>query len=67
MSSATVFSIRTVWCGTRTTEGTTMERGATAVEYILLVTLVAMMIVGALLVLGPGVAALFEVDFSPGG
>lgn len=35
------------------------ERGATAVEYALLITLVAAMIVGAVLLFGGGVGGLF--------
>lgn len=49
-------------------EPTSMEqRGATAVEYALLVTLIAVAIIGSLLLFGTGVAGLFDVDLSPGG
>lgn len=49
-------------------ESTSMEqRGATAVEYALLVTLIAVAIIGSLLLFGTGVAGLFDVDLSPGG
>lgn len=46
----------------------TMEqRGATAVEYALLVTLIAIAIVGSVLAFGTGLADLFAIDLSPGG
>lgn len=41
------------------------NRGASAVEYALLAAMIALVIVGGLLVLGPGVAAFFDVDFTP--
>lgn len=44
---------------------TTADRGASAVEYALLVAMIALVVIGGLLVFGPQVAALFEVDFTP--
>lgn len=39
------------------------ERGASAVEYALLVAFVASVVLGAVLLLGQGLPALFEADF----
>ncbi|NYI46881.1 Flp pilus assembly pilin Flp [Nocardioides aromaticivorans] len=41
------------------------DRGASAVEYALLVAMIALAIVAGLLAFGPQVAALFDVDFTP--
>lgn len=41
------------------------QRGATAVEYALLMTLIAAAIIGAVGLFGDNVAALFDVEFPP--
>lgn len=42
------------------------ERGASAVEYALLIAVIAAVIVGAVLALGEALPALYEVAFPPG-
>lgn len=42
------------------------DRGASSVEYALLIALVAAVVVGGIIALGAGLPALFEVAF-PGG
>ncbi|HVK28395.1 MAG TPA: Flp family type IVb pilin [Nocardioides sp.] len=41
------------------------ERGATAVEYALMMMLIAVAIIGAVALFGDAVVGLFEVDFTP--
>lgn len=44
---------------------TAADRGASAVEYALIMAMIALAIIAGLLVFGPQVAALFEVDLTP--
>ena len=47
-------------------EDRSCERGATSVEYALLIGFIAAAIVATVLLLGTNVATLFDVDFTPG-